>query len=210
MNTVRVALVEDDEVIRSITGAFLNRQPELDCVIIADSAEDLLAQLDDSILPHVILLDIGLPGMSGLDAIPHILRKAPQALILMQTVLDDADTIYHALCQGAMGYVLKSTLLPDLKAALLEVMHGGTPFSRSVSRKVLAHFKPTPRLNNRLLSPREEQVLQGLVDGLTAKQVAARLEVGTESVRTHIKGSYSKLQLNSRSQLLSRVAQGLL
>ena len=210
METVRVALVEDDEVIRSITGAYLSRQPEFHCVIVADSAEDLLTQLDDSILPQVILLDIGLPGMSGLDAIPHILRKVPQALIVMQTVLDDADTIYHALCQGAMGYVLKSTLLPDLKAALLEVMQGGTPFSRSVSRKMLAHFKPIPRLNTSLLSRREEQVLQGLVDGLTAKQVAARLEVGTESVRTHIKGIYAKLQLNSRSQLLSRVAQGLL
>lgn len=208
MTPIRVALVEDDDVIRTLTYQYLTRQPELYCVIVADSAEDLLAQLPNAIAPQVILLDIGLPGISGLEAIPHILRLMPEANILMQTVLDDTDTIYRALCQGAMGYVLKSALLPALKAAIVEVMEGGTPFSYSVSRKVLAHFKPTPRLQPALLSPRELQVLNALVDGLTTKQIAAQLGVGVESVRSYIKTTYSKLQVHSRPELLNRALRG--
>jgi len=208
MNPIRVALVEDDEVIRTITFEYLSRQPELQAVICANSAEDFLAQLADAILPQVILLDVGLPGMSGLEAIPKILTKAPEANIIIQTILDDTDVIYQALSLGAIGYVLKSTLLAGLKEAILEVMQGGTPFSRSVSRKVLAHFKPTPQLQPNLLSPREKQVLSALVDGLTAKQAASRLGVGLESVQTYIKGIYTKLQVRSRSELLVRVLRG--
>lgn len=208
MTPIRVALVEDDDLIRRLTYEYLARQPELECVISACSAEDLLAQLAVALPPQVVLLDIGLPGMSGLEAIPHILRLVPEVSILMQTVMDDVDTIYQALCEGAMGYVLKSTLLPGLKAAVLEVMEGGTPFSRSVSRKVLAHFKPAPRLQSALLSPRERQVLEGLVDGLATKQIAARLNVGVASVNTYIKLIYRKLQVHSRPELLSRALRG--
>jgi DNA-binding NarL/FixJ family response regulator len=204
MNTLRLALVEDDQVIRSITGSYLGRQPEFSSVLVAASAEELLAQLREGLGPHVILLDIGLPGMSGLEAIRPILQLAPEANIIMQTVLDDADIIYQALCQGAMGYLLKGTPLPELKAAVLEVMQGGTPFSRHVSRKVLAHFKPTPQPADARLSPREQQVLQGLVEGLVTKEIAVRLEVGVETVRSYIKNIYTKLQVNSRAALLSR------
>jgi DNA-binding NarL/FixJ family response regulator len=208
MNTVRVALVEDDDVIRTLTYGVLSRQPELVCVICAASAEDLLAHMDEALLPQVIILDISLPGMSGLEAIPYILRKLPDVHILMHTVHDSADTIYQALCMGAMGYVLKSTSLPDLKAAVLEVVEGGTPFSRSVSRKVLAHFKPTPKVQSNLLSPREQQVLEALVDGLTNKEIAVRLAIANESVRSHIRNIYHKLQVHSRPALLNRVLRG--
>ena len=204
MNTLRLGLVEDDQVIRSITGSYLGRQPEFSSVLVADSAEALLAQLRDGAAPHVILLDINLPGMSGVEAIRPILQRAPDAHIIMQTVLDDADVIYQALCRGAMGYLLKGTPLTELKAAVLEVMQGGTPFSRNVSRKVLAHFKPTPVRDDSLLSPRERQVLEGLVDGLTTKEIAIRLDVGVETVRSYIKNVYTKLQVNSRAALLSR------
>lgn len=208
MSIVRVALVEDDAFIRTTTAAYLARQPGLSCDIVAGSAEELLEELQLAIPPHVVLLDIGLPGISGLKAIPHILRLVPGAHILMQTVLDDSDTVYAALCQGAMGYVLKDLLLPDLATAVHEVMQGGTPFSRSVSRLVLAHFKPTPRLQAELLSPRERQVLEGLVEGLMAKEVAERLGLGVTSVRSHIRGIYGKLQVRTRSQLLSRALRG--
>ena len=204
MNTLRLGLVEDDQVIRSITASYLGRQPEFSSVLVAESAESLLTQLREGAAPHVILLDITLPGMSGVEAIRPILQRAPEAHIIMQTVLDDADIIYQALCRGAMGYLLKGTPLPELKAAVLEVMQGGTPFSRNVSRKVLAHFKPTPVRDDALLSPREQQVLEGLVDGLTAKEIAIRLDVGLETVRSYIKNIYTKLQVNSRAALLSR------
>lgn len=208
MNPIRVALVEDDPFIRTTTATYLARQPGLSCDIVAGSAEELLQELELAISPHVVLLDIGLPGMSGLEAIPHILRLVPGTHILMQTVFDDSDTVYAALCRGALGYVLKDVLLPDLVAAVQEVVQGGTPFSRSVSRLVLAHFKPTPRLQAELLSPRERQVLEGLVEGLSAKEVAERLGVGITSVRTHIRGIYGKLQVRTRPQLLNRALRG--
>lgn len=210
MNPIRVALVEDDPVVRNLLYDFLSRQPELHCVIKAESAEDFLQQLSLSLSPQVVLLDIGLPGISGILAVPLILQQLPEASIIIQTVFDDADFIYRTLCQGAMGYILKSSSPLAYKEAILDVVDGGTPFSRSVSRKVLAHFKPVPLQQSVALSPREQQVLEALVDGLTNKEIAARLQVGLESVRTYIKGVYTKLQVRSRPELLNRALRGTL
>ena len=210
MNAIRVALVEDDVVVGDLLYEYLSRQPELHCVIKATSAEDFLRQLPEAVSPQVVLLDIGLPGISGIEALPRILQRLPDVNIIIQTVLDDADFIYRALCLGAVGYLIKSSAPADYKEAIVEVMHGGTPFSRSVSRKVLAHFKPTPLLQPVMLSPREQQVLQALTDGLTNKEIATRLGVGLESVRTYIKGVYNKLQVHSRPELLTRALRGTL
>lgn len=189
---------------------YLSRQEEFECVIVADSAESFLAELDDAIAPQVLLLDLGLPGMSGLEMLPLVRQRLPDAEIVIQTAFDDADRIYQALCGGASGYVLKNTNLDQIKAALLEVMRGGAFFSRSVARRVLHHFKPSAAAQPALLSEREHQVLLGIVDGLADKQIAARLDVATVTVRTHVRNIYRKLQVNSRSELLSRAAKGQL
>jgi DNA-binding NarL/FixJ family response regulator len=209
MNRIRLALVEDDPEVRELLHGYLCQQPEFDCVLVADSAEDFLDQLFDvRQLPQVVLLDIHLPGMSGLDALPHIKQRLPETDVLMQTVFDDADRIYRALCAGASGYVLKNTPLPEIKAAVLEVARGGAPMSRAVARKVLAHFKPTPTVQPDLLTARERDVVQGLVDGLGDKQVAARLGLSPETVRSYVKRIYKKLHVGSRTELVSRAARG--
>lgn len=210
MTPIRLAIVEDDPEVRQLVYQYLHRQPEFDCVIVADSAEAFLAELPEAVPPQAVLLDLGLPGMSGLELLPLLRTRLPGAEIVIQTAFDDPDRIYQALCGGASGYVLKSAALDQVKAALLEVMRGGAFFSRSVARRILHHFKPAPTAQPRLLSEREHQVLLGIVDGLSDKLIAARLEVAVVTVRTHVRNIYRKLQVNSRGELLSRAARGLL
>ncbi|WP_400190418.1 response regulator [Hymenobacter sp. B81] len=211
MTPIRLALVEDDAEVRALLEGYLCRQPELVCVLVADSVESFLAQLPDLLQPpQVLLLDIHLPGMSGLEALPLLKQRLPDTEVVMQTVFDDADRIYRALCAGASGYVLKNMPLEEYKAAVLEVHRGGAPMSRAVARKVLAHFKPTPSLQPDLLSEREREVVEAIVDGLGDKQVAARLGLSVETVRTYVKRVYKKLQVGSRTELVSRHARGRL
>ncbi len=208
MSHIRLALVEDDAVVRELLRSYLCGQPEFDCVAVAVSVEDLLAQLPYlRQLPQVLLLDIALPGQSGLEALPLLRQRLPDTDIVMQTVFDDADRIYQALCRGASGYVLKHTPLAELKAAVLEVAQGGAPMSRAVARKVLAHFKPTPTTRPDLLTPRELDVVQGIIDGLGDKQVAARLGLSLDTVRTFVKRIYKKLEVGSRTELARRMRE---
>ncbi len=209
MTPIRLAIVEDDPDIRALTHHFLGHQPEIECVIVADSIEDFLSQLPHALAPQVILLDIGLPGMNGVEALPIITARLPGVEILMHTVFEDPDHIYNALCRGAGGYVLKSTPLPQLKDAIGEVMQGGAPMSRAVARKVLAHFKPTPSTQPEILTDREKTILEALVTGRSDKQIAALYDLTPATVRTYVKRIYKKLQVTEgRTELLRRAGRG--
>jgi DNA-binding NarL/FixJ family response regulator len=203
MTPLRLAIIEDDPTVRQLLHGYLCRQPEFECVLVAGSVEAFLAQLPDiAAKPQLVLLDIGLPGLSGIQALPLLRRQLPDADFVMQTVFEDTDRIYQALCAGATGYLLKSTPPTEIKAALLDVAHGGAPMSRAVARKVLGYFKPSPIAPTTDLTPRERQVLEGLVDGLSEKQVATRLELSTQTVHSYIKQLYRKLHVRSRAELV--------
>ena len=209
IHPLRLALVEDDPTVRELLHQYLCRGPEFTCVAVADSMESLWAELDLCLPPQLLLLDLNLPGQSGLAALPQLLRRLPTLAVLVQTTADDADTIYQALRAGARGYVVKSaTSLVAYRQALLDVAAGGTAMSPAVARKVLAHFAPAPSQNPTLLSEREQQVLTGLVDGLTEKQIAARLALGASTVRTYVSRLYDKLRVGNRGELLARAAKG--
>ncbi len=208
MYPVRLAIIEDDAEIRSLLLQYLRNQPELACVIVAGSVKAFLAELPNSVPPQVLLLDLGLPDIGGLEALPLLLARVPGLEVIIHTVFEDVDTIYQALCLGATGYVLKNTPLAQIKGAVLEVMHGGAPLSRAVARRVLTHFKPRPSAQADLLTARERQALEGIVDGLTDKQIAQRLDLSAETVRTHVKHVYRKLQASGRGELLGRAARG--
>ncbi|MBF9221307.1 response regulator transcription factor [Hymenobacter ruricola] len=210
MNSLNLAIVEDDPEVRWLLSDYLRRQPGLNVVLVSESAEDFLAELPDGLSPHVVLLDIGLPGLSGLDALPLIKQRLPQADVIVQTMFEDADRIYLALSRGASGYLLKSTPLGQLPQAIREVAGGGSSLSPVVARRVLAHFKPSPQPHAAALSPREQQVFEALIDGLADKEVAQRLGLGLETVRTHVKNVYHKLHVSGRIELLSRAARGQL
>lgn len=213
MNTavypIALAIVEDDARVRSLLHEYLGHQPEFTCPIVVDSVEALWRELDLSLVPRVILLDVSLPGQTGLDALPELRRRLPGTDIILQTMHDDPERIFRALRAGATGYVIKNaTSLPQYKQAILDVLHGGAALSPSVARKALQHFQPAPSQQPALLSAREQQVLQGLVEGLTEKQVAARLALSPDTVHTYVKRLYEKLRVGSRHELLSRAMRG--
>ncbi len=209
MTAIRLAIVEDDPDIRALVHHFMARQPDLHCVLVAESVEDFLHQLPDALPPQVILLDIGLPGVNGVEALPVITARVPGVEILMHTVFEDPDHIYNALCRGASGYVLKNTPLPQIKDAILDVMQGGAPMSRAVARRVLQHFKPTPTSQPALLTDRERTILDALVQGRSDKQMAVLFDLTPETVRTYVKRIYKKLQVTEgRTELIRRAGRG--
>ena len=210
MTTLSIGIVEDDACVMKLLKRYFTQQPEIRDVLTADSIEDLLEQLADAMTPQVLLLDIGLPGISGTEALPLLKDKYPKMEIIMLTAYEDVEHIYQALCCGATGYMAKYTPLDQLKDAVLEVARGGAPMSRNVGRKVLSHFRPTPTTHSKLLTPREQQVLQGIVDGLSDKEISSRLDLSTLTIRTHVKHVYRKMQVNSRTQLLSQHLRGVI
>jgi DNA-binding NarL/FixJ family response regulator len=210
MNSLNLAIVEDDPEVRWLLSDYLHRQPGLNVVVVSESAEQFLAELPDALPPDVVLLDLGLPGLSGLEALPLIKQQLPRADIIVQTVFEDPDRIYLALSRGASGYLLKSTPLAQLQQAIRDVARGGSSLSPSVARRVLAHFKPGASHHPAGLSAREQQVFEALVDGLADKEIAQRLGLGLETVHTHVKHVYHKLHVSGRIELLSRAARGQL
>jgi DNA-binding NarL/FixJ family response regulator len=208
MKNIAIALVEDDVEVCQALQQYLLNQPEFSNVLACGSVDELLAQLRDYPTPQVLLLDIDLPDITGTEALPSLKRQFPEMEVIMLTVFDDAEHIYQALCSGASGYLAKSTPLLQIKEAIVEAARGGAPMSRAVGRKVLSYFRPTPTKQPKLLTPREYQVLQGIVDGLGDKQIALRMDIAAHTVRTHVKHIYRKLHVNSRMQILSQHARG--
>jgi DNA-binding NarL/FixJ family response regulator len=208
MQSITLAIVEDDTVIVKVLRAYFSQQVDIRLVLVADCMEELLAEFDEGLVPQVLLLDIGLPGISGTEALPLLKEKYPALEVIMFTAYEDVEHIYQALCCGATGYLTKGTPLAQLGLAVREVASGGAPMSREVSRKVLDHFRPTPATHSNLLTPREQQVLQGIVDGLSDKEISVRLDLSTLTIRTHVKHVYRKMQVNSRTQLFSQHLRG--
>lgn len=206
---LRLAIVEDDAPVRELLHQYLRGCPEFACVAVVGSMEALWAELALSLPPQLVLLDINLPGQSGLDALPQLVKRLPGVGVLLQTMHDEADYIYAALRAGARGYVIKSaTSLPNYRQALLDVAQGGAAVSPTVAAKMLAYFTPRPSQQPDLLSEREREVLDGLVAGLSEKQLAARLGVGYSTVHTYVGRLYDKLHVNSRAELLGRAVRG--
>lgn len=202
MNTstqlIHIGIVEDDILILNSLKQLLNLQEGLQVIQAHPSVEAMLAEkakLD------VLLLDIDLPGMSGLEAIPHFMKHQNDLNIIMLTVHEEADLVFEALKTGAVGYLLKSTNSTRIAQGVREVFEGGSPMSPSIARKVIGSFRP---LQDQLLTDREQQVLQKLAQGANNKQIAEDLFVSRNTVKAHIKNIYRKLQVHSRAEAVSK------
>ena len=200
-----LAIIEDQPAIRQALQTYFRAQPEFDCVAVVASVEELLAALAaGGAAPRLVLSDIGLPGgLSGIEGIPLIRARVPAAEVVLLTVYQEPDRVVQALCAGAVGYLVKSTPLPDIKQALLDVLAGGSPMSPPVARHVVRYFRPV--VPQAVLTAREQQVVEAIEQGLSYKLVADRLGMSLDTVRSHIRTVYRKLEVNSKAELINRV-----
>ena len=202
---ILLGIIEDQAAIRDALGAYLGAQPEFDCVLSAGSHEEFMAGLARLAQPPTLVLsDIGLPGRSGIEGLAVLRQRLPDVEVVMLSIYTDAERVFEALRQGAVGYLEKTTPLPLLKASLLQVAAGGSPMSPNVARLVTRHFRPAPAAD---LTAREREVVRGIEEGLSYQRIADRLFLSIDTVRSHIRQVYRKLEVNSRAELVAR-AQG--
>ena len=177
------------------------------------SCEEALVALRSTPTPDVILLDVGLPGMSGIEGIPHLKVLAPATHIIILTVFDDQEKVFAAICAGASGYLLKNTDEEAIANAVRAVMDGGSPISPRVARLVLQMFtsRAVPSKHEYGLSAREREVLELMVQGLIKKEIADQLTLSYHTVDNHLRSIYAKLQVHTRGGAVAKaVSEGIL
>ena len=200
---INIAIIEDDSIIREGLENFFNAQDEFNRVNAAESVEEFMALTIDTL--DIVLTDIRLPGLSGIEGMRLLSAKYPQADIIMLTVFKDSDRIFKSLCAGATGYIVKGATLSVIKQSVITVIDGGSIMSPEIARKVMTYFSPNKKKESTHLTAREEQIIAGLVDGLSYKLIADRLTISIDTVRYHIKNIYVKLQVNSKSEVVSKL-----
>ncbi len=204
IKTIRIVIIEDDTTIREGYTFLLGNEPGFD--ICANYASFELAEkklLSDS--PHLLLLDVQLPGISGVDAIPKIKKILPDVQILILTVYDSEDVIFAALKNGASGYLTKNTTPDRIIASIKEVVNGGGAMSTSVAKLVMQSFQKSMASP---LTKRETQILEGIAGGKSRRKIATELFIDLETVKTHIKNIYHKLDVNSKDEALKVAREG--
>ncbi|MTE26331.1 response regulator transcription factor [Winogradskyella ouciana] len=206
MRTIHVAIIEDDNIIKESLQSFLGDHPSIAITFAAGSVEDFLTGLEVTNNPQIdiLLLDIGLPGMSGLEGIRHIKKKLPEVNIIILSTFEEEDKIFKALCAGAVSYISKRTALTKIEDAIFTIYNGGSYMSPSIARKVINHFKPKAKNENIELSDRQIQIIQGIVDGLSYKMIADKYLISIDTVRDHIKKIYRLLEINSKAELIKK------
>ncbi len=205
---IHVALVEDLDEIREGLAALINGAEGFRCVATYASAEAALEDLPDW-EPHVVLMDIELPGMSGIECIRVLKAQLPQTQIMMLTVYEDDEKIFNSLAAGASGYLLKKTAPAKLLEAIQDLHHGGSPMSSQIARKVVHTFqqKQQPNLATATLSNREQEILSYLAKGYLYKEIAATLHISVETVRTHLHHIYKKLHVHTGTEAVLKYLQ---
>lgn len=206
---ISVGIIEDQELVIKGLKSLIDSMPDFELGHVANTVEDYLDYAQNN-PPHVILLDIGLPGgMSGLDGIRPLKEAYPETDLIMLTTFDDSERVFKALCAGASAYVTKRTPFPKIAEVITIVHRGGSYMSPAIARLVVDHFAPK-RETIINLTPRQKQIADALVDGLSYKMIADKLMISTETVRDHIKKMFKKLHINSKGELISLHVRGQL
>lgn len=200
---VKVVLIEDHVEFRESLTFLLNSNQQFTCSAYG-KAEDALHHLDDE-QPDVIIMDINLPGISGIECTHRIKLKYPAIQIMMCTVNEDDEKIFEALKAGASGYLLKRSAIDEIFYSLNDICSGGSPMTPIIARKVVASFMPKPEdlQKTEMLSARENEILDLLAEGNRIKEISDKIYVSINTVRTHIRNIYEKLQVNSRVEALN-------
>jgi DNA-binding NarL/FixJ family response regulator len=205
----QVGIIEDNKKIRQLMQRYLDMQEDMSCPVATESVEEMLEHLTKFSHPNVLLMDIQLPGMSGIEGMKIVQQKYPDIEIIMLTVYHDSHKIFDSLKAGASGYLLKHTSLPEIKDAIELLMQGGAPMSPQIARKVITHFNDRGQKQQESnLTNREQDIVNGLVDGLSYKLIADRLDISIDTVRAHIRNIYKKLHVNSKAEVIAKSLRG--
>jgi DNA-binding NarL/FixJ family response regulator len=206
LDAVRVWMVEDDTLYRESVKEILSRTQEFVCECAFTACEEALEALENDDAPRLLLMDIGLPGMSGIEGMRRVKELSPATDVLILTIYEDNERVFEAICAGASGYLLKSSSADEIVGALKQVLKGGAPMNAQIARRVLDLFaRLAPPKGKYELSPREKEVLAALVDGLSEKEIADKLVVSFHTIDTHLKNIYQKLHVHTRSGVVAKV-----
>jgi DNA-binding NarL/FixJ family response regulator len=202
---INVSIIDDDQRLRESIAKFVDGTDGLQCISTYASAAAALERLPEE-APDVVLMDINMPGMDGIECVQRLKARMPEVQVVMLTIYEDTDKIFKALAAGATGYLLKRVEPARLVDAIREVHEGGSAMSSSIARKVVASFQKaapvtTPDIH---LSPREQDVLGCLAKGLTYQQIADQLGISIETVRTYLRRIYEKLHVQSRTEAVAK------
>jgi DNA-binding NarL/FixJ family response regulator len=202
---VRTALVEDKPDVRESWRQLIDSFPDFECVATACSGEEALRVIPP-LEPDVVIMDIFLPRMSGIECTARLKAQLPKTRILILTASDEHEMVFLALEAGADGYLLKRTKPADLRAALLDVLAGGAPMTSEIARRVVESFQQRARNRDETirLTAREEEVLLSLSKGYSNKEIAERIGLSVDTVRTHLKHIYEKMHVRSRAEAVAR------
>ena len=203
---IRIGIVEDNNTLRSSLVNLFNETEGMACVMSQSNLRNIVSELGKE-QPEIVLMDIGLPDISGIEGVRTIKSNFPDVQVLMFTVFEDDEKIFEAIRSGASGYLLKKTSPQQIIDAIHELHQGGAPMSASIARKVIQSFQSPPLHNLRdyALTPREMEILYSLVDGLSYKKIADKYSISISTVQTHISSVYLKLHVHSKSQAVAKV-----
>ena len=202
---VKILLYDDNEALRQSMETLLGEEPDLEFIAGIPNAETVETDVRE-LEPDVVLMDIDMPGVNGVEAVRRIRKIAPQLPIIMLTVFDDNENIFRAICAGASGYILKRYASIEIPSAIRNVLTGGAPMTGSVARKVLQMIPPAHNSDQEKtdLSEKEISILQLLVQGFSYKMIAAQLKISHDTVRFYIKKIYDKLHVHSATEAVSK------
>ena len=200
-----VAIVEDNNDFRTSLARYIDEAPGHRCLCACSTAEEAMQKIP-KLLPDVVLMDIHLPNLSGVDCTRKLKEICPSVQILILTVYEDNDRIFGALKAGASGYLLKRADPTEILRAIQDVKQGGAPMSNQIARRVVQSFREKSGETSKLedLSQREEEILQHLSKGYSTKEIADRLSVSVNTVRTHLQHIYEKLHVRSRTEAVAK------
>ena len=203
---IRIAIVEDNPTLRGSLESLFNRTDGMRCVASLSNLLNVVSEVGAA-KPDIILMDIGLPNISGIEGVRTVKTHYPNIQVLMFTVFDDDEKIFDAIRAGASGYLLKKTPPAEIVQAIYDLYHGGAPMTSSIARRVIQSFQTAPStvMEDYRLTTRENEILYSLVDGLSYKKIADKHCISISTIRTHICNVYSKLHVNSKAEAVAKV-----
>lgn len=202
---ITVAIVEDIREIKEGLEILIDSEEGFRCIKTFSNGEEAMSGLP-GLCPDVVLMDINLPGINGIEAVRKLKGQCPETQFIMSTVYEDDENIFESLKAGASGYLLKKTAPSRILDSITEVYHGGSPMSSQIARKVIASFQQKKSIDEtEVLTPREKEILKLLSKGLRYKEIAAELHISMDTVRSHTRNIYEKLQVQSRTEAINKV-----